>query len=104
LDASAIEHAAFATTDNAEFMSEVMPNLILLQDDPSTSPCITQSLTPLIKADPRDYATCVATVAATTFNIADHASRFGRPPHSRGGEKDRCRVKGGSAVAGGGSM
>ena len=30
------------------------------------------------KADPRDYATCVATVAATTFMIADQEKRFGR--------------------------
>lgn len=32
------------------------------------------------KADPRDYATSVATVAVTTFAIADQEKRFGRRP------------------------
>jgi hypothetical protein len=73
-----IEHAAFAATDNAAFMAEGVPNLILLQDE-SVYFTVHHSVadTP-DKADPRDYATCVATVAATTFTIADQEKRFGR--------------------------
>ncbi|HKP85135.1 MAG TPA: M20/M25/M40 family metallo-hydrolase [Blastocatellia bacterium] len=75
---STIEHAAFAATDNAAFMAEGVPNLILLQDE-SLYFTVHHSVadTP-DKADPRDYATCVATVAASTFMIADRADRFGR--------------------------
>ena len=76
--ATNIEHAAFAATDNAAFMAEGVPNLILLQDE-SVYFTVHHSVadTP-DKADPRDYATCVATVAATTFMIADQEKRFGR--------------------------
>jgi len=75
---STIEHAAFAATDNAAFMAAGVPNLILLQDE-SVYFTVHHSVadTP-DKADPRDYATCVATVAASTFMIADNAARFGR--------------------------
>ena len=75
---SQIEHAAFAATDNAAFMAEGVPNLILLQDE-SVYFTVHHSVadTP-DKADPRDYATCVATVAASTYMIADNAVRFGR--------------------------
>jgi carboxypeptidase Q len=73
-----IEHAAFAATDNAAFMAAGVPNLILLQDE-SVYFTVHHSVadTP-DKADPRDYATCVATVAASTFMIANNAARFGR--------------------------
>jgi carboxypeptidase Q len=76
--ATTIEHAAFAATDNAAFMAEGVPNLILLQDE-SIYFTVHHSVadTP-DKADPRDYATSVATVAATTFTIADQEKRFGR--------------------------
>jgi hypothetical protein len=59
-------------------MAEGVPNLILLQDE-SVYFTVHHSVadTP-DKADPRDYATCVATVAATTFTIADQEKRFGR--------------------------
>jgi carboxypeptidase Q len=74
---SAIEHSAFAATDNAAFMAEGVPNLILLQDE-SVYFTVHHSIADTFdKADPRDYATCVATVAATTFSIADQANRFG---------------------------
>jgi hypothetical protein len=76
--ASAIEHAAFAATDNAAFMAEGVPNLILLQDE-SVYFTVHHSIADTFdKADPRDYATCVATVAATVFSIADARERFGR--------------------------
>lgn len=76
--ASMIEHAAFAATDNAAFMAEGVPNLILLQDE-SVYFTVHHSIADTFdKADPRDYATCVATVAATVFSIADARERFGR--------------------------
>ena len=75
---SAIEHSAFAATDNAAFMAEGVPNLILLQDESVYFTVHHTIADTFDKADPRDYATCVATVAATTFRIADQANRFGR--------------------------
>jgi hypothetical protein len=76
--ATAIEHSAFAATDNAAFMAEGVPNLILLQDE-SVYFTVHHSVADTFdKADPRDYAACVATVAATVFSIADAGERFGR--------------------------
>ncbi|HXG94424.1 MAG TPA: M20/M25/M40 family metallo-hydrolase [Blastocatellia bacterium] len=73
----AIEHAAFAATDNAAFMAEGVPNLIMIQDE-SVYFTVHHSIADTVdKADPRDYATCVATLAATAFNIADAKTRFG---------------------------
>jgi carboxypeptidase Q len=75
---TAIEHSAFAATDNAAFMAEGVPNLILLQDESVYFTVHHTVADTFDKADARDYATCVATVAGATFEIADHASRFGR--------------------------
>ncbi|MFY9572819.1 MAG: hypothetical protein WAV20_15570, partial [Blastocatellia bacterium] len=76
--ASTIEHSAFAATDNAAFMSEGVPNLILLQDE-SVYFTVHHTIADTVdKADPRDFATCVATVAAVSFEIADRPTRFGR--------------------------
>jgi carboxypeptidase Q len=75
---TAIEHSAFAATDNAAFMAEGVPNLILLQDESVYFTVHHTVADTFDKADARDYATCVATVAGTTFEIADQASRFGR--------------------------
>lgn len=75
---SMIEHAAFAATDNAAFMAEGVPNLILLQDE-SLYFTVHHSIADTFdKADSRDFATCVATVASATFSIADQSNRFGR--------------------------
>jgi carboxypeptidase Q len=76
--ASAIEHAAFAATDNAAFMAEGVPNLILLQDESVYFTVHHTIADTFDKADPRDYAVCVATVAASVFSIADRQERFGR--------------------------
>jgi len=75
---SAIEHAAFAATDNAAFMAEGVPNLILLQDESLYFTVHHSVADTFDKADPRDFATCVATVAASTFMISDRAERLGR--------------------------
>lgn len=75
---STIEHGAFAATDNAAFMAEGVPNLILLQDESVYFTVHHTVADTFDKADPRDYATCVATVAASTYRIADSANRFGR--------------------------
>lgn len=75
---SAIEHSAFAATDNAPFMAEGVPNLILLQDDSPYFPVHHTAADTFDKANPRDYSTAVATMAATTFMIADSPKRFGR--------------------------
>lgn len=75
---SAIEHSAFAATDNAAFMAEGIPNLIMLQDE-SVYFTVHHSVADTFdKADARDFAACVATLAATTFTIADQQKRFGR--------------------------
>lgn len=78
LGVSTIEHAAFAATDNAAFMAEGVPNLILLQDESSYFPVHHTIADTFDKVDPRDYAACVATVAATTYALADAPARFGR--------------------------
>ncbi|MEK6285196.1 MAG: M20/M25/M40 family metallo-hydrolase [Acidobacteriota bacterium] len=75
---STIEHGAFAATDNAAFMAEGVPNLILLQDESVYFTVHHTVADTFDKADPRDFATCVATVAASTFGIADRVNRFGR--------------------------
>lgn len=75
---STIEHAAFAATDNAAFMAEGVPNLILLQDEASYFPVHHTAADTPDKVEPRDYATAVAVVAATAFEIADRPARFGR--------------------------
>jgi carboxypeptidase Q len=78
LGLSTIEHSAFAATDNAAFMAEGVPNLIMLQDE-SVYFTVHHSVADTFdKADPRDYAACVASLASTAFMIADSPSRFGR--------------------------
>ena len=74
----AIEHAAFAATDNAPFMAEGVPNLILLQDETPYFPVHHTIADTPDKIDPRDYASAVATFAATAYTIADGPTRFGR--------------------------
>jgi carboxypeptidase Q len=74
----AIEHAAFAATDNAPFMAEGVPNLILLQDETPYFPVHHTIADTPDKIDPRDYASAVATLAATAYAIADGPTRFGR--------------------------
>jgi Zn-dependent M28 family amino/carboxypeptidase len=78
LGVSMIEHAAFAATDNAPFMAEGVPNLILLQDESSYFPVHHTIADTTDKVVPRDYAAAVATVTATAYAIADQANRFGR--------------------------
>lgn len=73
-----IEHAAFAATDNAPFMAEGVPNLVLLQDEASYFPVHHTVADTPDKIDPRDYASAVATLAATAYQIADRPRRFGR--------------------------
>ncbi|HEV8482652.1 MAG TPA: M20/M25/M40 family metallo-hydrolase [Blastocatellia bacterium] len=73
-----IEHAAFAATDNAAFMAEGVPNLIMLQEE-SVYFTVHHTIGDTFdKADPRDFATCVATLASTTYAIAERPTRFGR--------------------------
>jgi carboxypeptidase Q len=74
----AIEHAAFAATDNAPFMAEGVPNLILLQDETPYFPVHHTIADTPDKIDPRDYASAVATLATTAYEIADGPARFGR--------------------------
>jgi hypothetical protein len=74
----AIEHAAFAATDNAPFMAEGVPNLILLQDETPYFPVHHTIADTPDKIEPRDYAAAVAVLAATTYMIADRPQRFGR--------------------------
>ena len=73
-----VEHAAFAATDNAPFMAEGVPNLILLQDEAPYFPVHHTVADTPDKIDPRDYASAVATLAATAYQIADRPQRFGR--------------------------
>lgn len=75
---SMIEHSAFAATDNAAFMAEGVPNLIMLQDESLYFTVHHSVADTFDKADARDFATCVATLAVTAFTIADQANRFGR--------------------------
>jgi hypothetical protein len=78
LGMSQIEHAAFTATDNAAFMAEGVPNLVLLQDETSYFPVHHTVADTVDKADPRDFAGCVAALAATAYVIADRPDRFGR--------------------------
>lgn len=75
---SMIEHTAFAATDNAPFMAEGVPNLIMLQDDSAYFPVHHTAADTFDKANARDYSTAVATLAATAYMIADNPARFGR--------------------------
>ncbi len=75
---TAIEHAAFAATDNAPFMAEGVPNLVLLQDETPYFPVHHTVADTPDKIDARDYASAVAVLAATTYQIADRPQRFGR--------------------------
>jgi carboxypeptidase Q len=74
----AIEHAAFAATDNAPFMAEGVPNLILLQDETPYFPVHHTIADTPDKIDPRDYASAVAVLAATAYQIAERTERLGR--------------------------
>ena len=73
----AIEHAAFAATDNAPFMAEGVPNLILLQDETPYFPVHHTIADTPDKIEPRDYASAVAVMAATAYEIAERPQRFG---------------------------
>ncbi|HSF24591.1 MAG TPA: M20/M25/M40 family metallo-hydrolase [Blastocatellia bacterium] len=75
---STIEHSAFAATDNAPFMAEGIPNLIMLQDESLYFTVHHTVADTYDKADVRDFGTCVATLAVTAFTIADQPKRFGR--------------------------
>lgn len=75
---STIEHSAFAATDNAPFMAEGVPNLIMLQDESLYFTVHHTVADTFDKADVRDFGTCVATLAVTAFTIAEQAKRFGR--------------------------
>ncbi|MBV9928014.1 MAG: M20/M25/M40 family metallo-hydrolase [Acidobacteria bacterium] len=74
----AVEHAAFAATDNAPFMAEGVPNLILLQDETPYFPVHHTIADTPDKIDPRDYASAVAVLAATAYQIAERPQRLGR--------------------------
>ena len=78
LGMSQIAHAAFTATDNAAFMAEGVPTLVLLQDETSYFPVLHSVADTLDKVDPRDFAGCVAALAATAYAIADRPDRFGR--------------------------
>lgn len=73
-----IEHAAFAATDNAPFMAEGVPNLILIQDETPYFPVHHTIADTPDKIEPRDYASAVAVFAATAYEIAERPQRFGR--------------------------
>jgi hypothetical protein len=73
-----IEHAAFAATDNAPFMAEGVPNLILIQDETPYLPVHHTIADTPDKIEPRDYAAAVSTLAATAYMIAERPERFGR--------------------------
>ncbi|HKG15796.1 MAG TPA: M20/M25/M40 family metallo-hydrolase [Pyrinomonadaceae bacterium] len=74
----AIEHDAFAATDNAPFMAEGVPNLILIQDETPYFPVHHTIADTPDKIDARDFASSVAALAATAYSIADARQRFGR--------------------------
>ncbi|HEV7894098.1 MAG TPA: M20/M25/M40 family metallo-hydrolase [Pyrinomonadaceae bacterium] len=74
----AIEHDAFAATDNAPFMAEGVPNLILIQDETPYFPVHHTIADTPDKIDARDFASSVAALAATAYAIADARQRFGR--------------------------
>ncbi|HEV3470453.1 MAG TPA: M20/M25/M40 family metallo-hydrolase [Pyrinomonadaceae bacterium] len=73
-----VEHAAFAATDNAPFMAEGVPNLLLIQDDAAYLPVHHTAADTPDKVEPRDYAAAVAALAVTAYSIADRPARFGR--------------------------
>src|SRR3989440_2082397 len=73
-----IEHAAFAATDNAPFMAEGVPNLILIQDETPYFPVHHTIADTPDKIEPRDYASAVVVFASTAYAIADRPQRFGR--------------------------
>jgi len=75
---SGIEHSAFAATDNAAFMAEGVPNLIMNQDDSLYFTVHHTIADTPDKAEPRDFATCTAVLAVTAYTIADLPERFGR--------------------------
>jgi len=59
-------------------MAEGVPNLIMLQDE-SVYFTVHHTIGDTVdKADPRDFATCVATLASATYAIAEKPTRFGR--------------------------
>jgi hypothetical protein len=74
----AVEHAAFAATDNAPFMAEGVPNLVLIQDESAYLPVHHTIADTPDKVEPRDFAAAVATLAVTAYAIADRPARFGR--------------------------
>lgn len=78
LGLSHIEHAAFAGTDNAAFMAEGVPNVVLIQDETSYFPVLHTVADTVDKADPRDFASCVGVLAGTAYTVADRPDRFGR--------------------------
>lgn len=78
LGVSVIEHLAFAATDNAPFMAEGVPNLLLIQDEASYLPVHHTVADTPDKVEPRDLATAVAVLAATAYRIAERDDRFGR--------------------------
>jgi hypothetical protein len=75
---TAVEHAAFAATDNAPFMAEGVPNLVLMQDETPYFPVHHTVADTPDKIDPRDYASAVAVLASTAYQIADRPQRLGR--------------------------
>ena len=76
--ATHVEHAAFAATDNAPFMAEGVPNLIMLQDESAYLPVHHTVADTPDKVEPRDFAAAVATLAVAAYTIADRPRRFGR--------------------------
>jgi Iap family predicted aminopeptidase len=78
LGVTQIVHAAFAATDNAAFMAAGVPNLVMLQDDAPYFPVHHTAADTPDKADLRDFASSVVTLAVTTFKLADQPERFGK--------------------------
>ena len=78
LGVSLVDHSAFAATDNAPFMAEGVPDLVMIQDGAPYFPVHHTIADTADKVDQRDYATAVATLAATAYAIADQKERFGR--------------------------
>jgi carboxypeptidase Q len=74
----AVEHAAFAATDNAPFMAEGVPNLVMIQEESAYLPVHHTAADTPDKVEPRDYAAAVATLAVAAYSIADRPARFGR--------------------------
>lgn len=78
LGVATIDHSTFAATDNAPFMAEGVPDLVMLQDETAYFPVHHTVADTFDKAEPRDFAACVATLAFTAYSIADRDARFGR--------------------------